>query len=42
MVASSCMIDRWSLLKDGCCRQVSILVSPIIGKHVVVIVRWLP
>ena len=35
------MVDRWMLLLSGCCRQESIVVSLINGRHVVVIVRWL-
>ena len=36
------MVDRRLLLYDGCHRQVSIVMSPVIGKQMVVIVRWLP
>ena len=36
------MVYRWLLLKGGCRRQVSIVVSLVIGRQVVVIVRWLP
>ena len=36
------MVNRWLLLYDGCHRQVSLVVSMVIGKQVVVIVRWLP
>ena len=36
------MVDRRLLLYGGCHRQVSLVVSPVIGKQMVVIVRWLP